>query len=159
VAVNALITLFSLGLFIYWFRYMCLLIVRDRGGRNYAGQVAAANQMMFIRAKALLADPDEPVGVDAVADGMKPNTLDTLEQSLDRDFRVVSYLLRNAAECCKVRYVEQFVLMLDFHLMRGCYRLLRRISRPLAKTALLDMALIVGHLAQSAGENLVARRA
>ncbi len=154
-AVNTVITLVSLSLLIFWFRYMCLLILRERGGRNYAGQVASANHLMFIRAKTLLADEDEV----ADAEPMTPTTLDTLEQSLDRDFRVVMYLLRNASDYGRIRVVEQFVLMLDFYMMRGCYRLLRDVSRPMAKSALMEMTLIVSYLAQSAGESLVARKA
>jgi hypothetical protein len=155
VAVNTVITLVSLSLFIFWFRYMCLLILRERGGRNYAGEVATANHLVFMRAKTLLADEAE---VDD-AQPMSVTTLDTLEHSLDRDFRVVTYLLRNASDHCRVRAIEQFVLMLDFYLMRGCYRALRDVSRPTAKGALLEMTLIVSYLAQSAGQNSIARRA
>jgi hypothetical protein len=159
---NVIIVVISLALFVYWFRYMCIMILRDRGGRNYAGQIASANHLMFLRAKALLADDDgiAEVGKDTQAISaqvLQAQALDRLEQSLDRDYRVVTYLLHNAAEYCRFRPVEQFVLTLDFHLMRICYRMLRGISHRLAKSAVLEMARIVGHLAQSAGERLVTR--
>jgi hypothetical protein len=160
--VNVIIVAVSFALFLYWFRYMCLMILRDRGGRNYAGQIASANHLMFLRAKALLAEEEDfaatSQGSQAVsAQVVQSQTLDSLEQSLDRDYRVVTYLLNNAAEYCWFRPAEQFVLTLDFHLMRVCYRMLRGVSHRLAKSAVLEMARIVGYLAQSAGERLVVR--
>ena len=161
--VNIIIVAISLAVFVYWFRYMCLMILRDRGGRNYAGQIASANHLVFLRAKALLAEDDDiaETGKDAQAAAsrqvLESQTLDSLEQSLDRDYRVVTYLLHNAVEYSWFRPIEQFVLTLDFHLMRFCYRMLRGISHRLAKSAVLEMARIIGYLAQSAGERLVAR--
>ena len=155
--VNAIIIVSSFAMFLYCFRYMCLTILRDRGGRNYAGQIASANHLMFPRAKALLADDD---GSDAAADHaeiLPVDSLDRLERSLDRDYRVVTYLLNNAAEYSWFQPAAQFILTLDFHLMRICYRMLRNVSPRLAKNPVLEMALIVGHLAQSAGERLVIR--
>lgn len=152
--VSAIVIVSLVTLFLYCFHSMCRMILRDRGGRNYAGRIASANHLMFLRAKALLADDDIDV-TDEHA--LPPQSLDGLEQSLDRDYKVVTYLLDNAAEYCLFRPVEEFVLTLDFHLMRICYRLVRGVSHRLAKSAVLEMALIVGYLAQSAGERLVVR--
>ena len=155
--VNAIIIVSSFAVFLYCFHYMCVLILRDRGGRNYAGQIASANHLMFPRAKALLADDDQGDAAPDHAEILPLDSLDRLEQSLDRDYRVVTYLLNNAAEYCWFRPAEQFILTLDFHLMRICYRMLRNVSLRLAKNPVLEMARIVGHLAQSAGERLVIR--
>jgi hypothetical protein len=114
---------------------------------------------MFLRAKALLDSHGQEADFDPRRSDVEPQTLDILAQSLDRDYRVMTYLLRNAAEQCRFQAVEYFVLMVDFHLMRTGYRTLRGFSPRMAKNALLEMALIVRYLAQSAGEQLIARKA
>ena len=148
-AVNTFITLIVAGLLIYGFRLLCRLLLKNTTGRNYSGQIASANQLMFVRAKALL---DRDVAV------LAPEQLDKLEASLDRDYRVVTYLLEHAAEVLDVR-PQRFMLTADFHLMRVWYRVIRSVSRTMAKMVVLEMALIVAHLAHEAGERLVARRA
>jgi hypothetical protein len=153
--VTTFIILISIGLLLYWFRYLCLLILEDTRGRNYEKQVASANQLVFPQAKALLGDrPWAP----AVAEPMAAQTLDSLEASLDRDYRVVTYILHNTAAYLDLR-PRRFVLTLDFHLMRLFYRVVRGISSHMATRAVLEMAVIVGRLAQYAGERLVERRA
>jgi hypothetical protein len=158
VAVTTLIVLISLGLLLYWFRYLCLLILRDTRGRNYQSQVASANHLTFPRAKALLSDRPHEAGPRSIVEPLAAQALDRLEASLDRDYRVVTYLLHNTAAYLDLR-PQRFVLTLDFHLMRFCYRLLRGISRQMAKRVVFEMAVIVGHLAQYAGERIVQRRA
>jgi hypothetical protein len=158
VVTTTLIIVISVGLLLYWFRYLCLLILRDNGRRNYENQVASANHLLFPRAKALLRDRHDPVGAHNAIEPLAAQTLDTIQASLDRDYRVVTYLLQNTAAYVDMR-PQRFVLTLDFHLMRLCYRVLRGISRDLAKGVVLEMAVIVGHLAQYAGERLVERRA
>jgi hypothetical protein len=130
-----------------------MLILRDRGGRRYARQVASANQLMFLRAEALLADG---VGDEIPTPGDEAIRLNILEKSLDRDYRVIAYLLHNAAECRWFQTFEHFVLTLDFQLMRVSYRAFRGLAPRLAKNAVLEMAAIVEAMAQSAGERLVA---
>ena len=78
--------------------------------------------------------------------------------TLDRDYRVVTYLLHNTAAYLDLG-PRRFVLTVDFHLMRLCYRVLRGVSRQMSKRIVFEMAVIVGHLAQYAGERLVERRA
>jgi hypothetical protein len=158
VVTTTLIIVISFGLLVYWFRYLCLLILRDSGPRNYEKQVASANHLMFPRAKAVLGDRHDPVHAHVAVEPLAAQTLDTIQASLDRDYRVVTYLLHNTAAYLDLR-PQRFVLTLDFHLMRLCYRVFRGISRHLAKRVVLEMAVIVGHLAQYAGERLVERRA
>ena len=156
--VTTLIVLISFGLFLYWFRYLCLLILRDSGAQNYEKQVASANHLIFPRAKAMLGDRQGRCWAYAVAEPLATQTLDTLEASLDRDYRVVTYLLHNTAAYLDLG-PRRFVLTVDFHLMRLCYRVLRGVSRQMSKRIVFEMAVIVGHLAQYAGERLVERRA
>ena len=156
--VNVVIISISLALFLYWFRYMCIIILRDRGGRNYAGRIANANHLDFPRAEELLSY-DESGDLLESREPIRRETLDRLEEALDRDYRVINYLLQNAAEYCRYRSFEQIVLSLDFYLMRFCYRLYRPLSAQMARSTVLEMVHIVRHLAQSAGERLVTRKA
>ena len=109
---------------------------------------------MFLRAEALLTGGDEAIKHDTPA--QEARTLDILAQSLDRDYRVIAYLLHNAAEYRWFQTLEQSVLALDFQLMRASFRMFRGVSHRLAKNAVLEMAAIVRSMAQSAGERLVA---
>jgi hypothetical protein len=52
------------------------------------------------------------------------------------------------------RSLEERVLVLDYYLMKGWYLLARGFSRPLARKALLEMASIVNHLANTMGERV-----
>ena len=45
---TVIITASSVLLFGYWFRYTCLLILSAKTTRDFAGQVAAANQLGFL---------------------------------------------------------------------------------------------------------------
>jgi hypothetical protein len=141
---------------LYWFRRACFIILRDRNGQNYAGRIATANHMVFLRAEALLGGAED-LSLWSRPEAIPAKTLDTLEQSLDRDYRVVMYLLRNSKEKHRAPEPRQLLLSLDFYLMRLFYRALRGISRRRARNAVLEMALIVGYLARSVGERLPGR--
>jgi uncharacterized protein with PhoU and TrkA domain len=109
---------------------------------------------MFLRAEALLSGGDDALRHDAPAH--EALTLDILAQFLDRDYRVIAYLLHNAAEYRWFQTFEQLVLSLDFQLMLASFRMFRGVSHRLARNAVLEMAAIVRSMAQSAGERLVA---
>lgn len=130
----------SLMLFVYWFRYTCLLILSAKTTRDYAGEVATANQLKFREVQNdLKKSPDDK--------------LDTLRATLDRDYAVLTYLLRHAAEFQVAgSSVEQRMLRVDYHLMKIWYLASRRISAEKARTALEEMSLIVAHFANSMGE-------
>ena len=51
---TVIITVSSVLLFGYWFRYTCLLILSAKTTRDFAGQVAAANQLGFLEVQAQL---------------------------------------------------------------------------------------------------------
>src|SRR5207248_11761319 len=74
----------SVLLFGYWFRYTCLLILSAHTTRDYAGSVATANQLHFLEVQ-------EQIRSNGNAD------LDQLRASLDRDYAVITYLLKHAA--------------------------------------------------------------
>jgi hypothetical protein len=133
----------SAVLFAYWFRYTCLLILSAQNSRSYARQVAAANKLSFLDVRTQLLQ-DEAT-----------SALDGLRRALDRDYRLLAYLLDHAATYnLNGRSIEERVLILDYYLMKGWYMLTRGVSRSLARKALLEMAAIVNHLANTMGERV-----
>jgi hypothetical protein len=141
------ITASSVLLFGYWFRYTCLLILSARTTRDYAGGVAAANQLKFPEVQAVLRSK-------GIAD------LDALKESLDRDYRVVTYLLRHSATPDeRESALEKRMLEVNYRLMRTWYRFSRQLSPSAACKALEEMALVVAHFANSMGERATAAAA
>jgi hypothetical protein len=138
---NVLIVAVSLLLLLYWFRYTCLLLLHTQPPRDYSKQVAAANQLNVFDVRASLAA------------GAGAQTFDDLEQMLDRDYRLVMYLIRHAANFRTAgSELEQRMLMLDFHIMRALYRVSRRFSPSQTRQSLEEMAQIIAHFAHVMGE-------
>ena len=142
VATSIFIIVISTVLFIYWFRYTCVLILRTRNARKYAHQVAQINHLSFLDAQKKLALGPSP-----------SETFDSLHASLDRDYRVVNYLLRHAGTQSG-NLVEEYMLRLDYHMMRVCYFLAKPFSRRSAQQALIERASIISHLANVMGERV-----
>lgn len=140
--ISILIIVISTALFVYWFRYTCVLILRTRNPREYAQQVAKVNQLSFVDAREQLS---------AIQD--RNAALDPLHRSLDRDYRVVSYLLRHAGTQ-NGQSIEEHMLRLDYQIMRLSYFVVKRFSRASAAQALLERASIIGHLANVMGERV-----
>jgi hypothetical protein len=136
---TSIITISSALLFGYWYRYTCLLILSTKTAKDYAGQVATANQMSFAVVQAQLSG-------GASAD------LDRLKQSLDRDYELVTFLLPNAAGTQGEHRLEDRMLQLDYQLMGACYKVSSRFSVSFAKSALEEMSMVVAHFANSLGE-------
>jgi hypothetical protein len=127
-------------LFGYWFRYTCLLMLSARTTRDYAASVAMANQLGFLEVQAQLR-------VQSTAD------LDRLKESLDRDYKVLTYLLKHAAAPSEGQdALEKRMLEINYRLMGAWYSLSRRFSPAAACRALDEMASVVAHFANSMGE-------
>jgi hypothetical protein len=137
------IIIVSVLLFAYWFRYTCLLILSAQASRNYAPQVASANQLSFLETRTELANEGSAT------------PLESLHRSLDRDYRLLTYLLRHAATYnVNGQSIEERILMLDYRIMSGWFLLTRGLSSALARKALLEKASIVNHLANAMGERV-----
>lgn len=133
-------------LFVYWFRYTCLLILSARTARDYSRAVAQANGLCFTKVRNLLEDSPAPV-----------STMDAFQASLDRDYRLVTYLLRHAATCRPEEHsFQEWMLRLDYRLMRIAYAAVRRVSPSSARKVLLEMTTVITHLANTIGERLQA---
>ena len=79
--VTLVITVSSVLMLGYWFRYTCLLILSAETTRDYAADIATANQLSFLQVQAELRD-------------QQPADLNRLQASLDRDLAVVTYLIQ-----------------------------------------------------------------
>ncbi len=134
----------SILLFGYWFRYTCLLILSAQTTRDYAADVAAANQLGFLAVQFSLR---ETAGAN----------LDALRESLDRDYKVITYLLKHAAHPSEGQAaLERQMLAINYRLMRGWYGMSRRFSTSAACKALDEMAMVVAHFANAMGERAAA---
>lgn len=135
---SILIIAFSLVLLVYWFRYTCLLILRTTSSKDYAPEVAAANNLAYIEVQQRLRESAP---------------LDPLADSLARDYRLLNYLLRHTTGVQVGGFsVEQRMLSIDFKLMRIWYALTRRFAASQARFALREMSEILGHYANAMGE-------
>ncbi len=96
----------SMLLFGYWFRYTCLLMLNTRTAKDYARDIATANQLGFAAVQAQLSQ--------GAAD------LAGLRASLDRDYAVVSKLLEQASTSRQAG-IEQKMLTVHYRLMGVWY--------------------------------------
>lgn len=131
---TSIITLSSALLFVYWFRYTCLLILSAKTTRDYAADVATANKLAFPEVQTRLRE--------------QTNTdLGGLLASLDHDYAVVTYLLDHAANPNKAASsIETKMLAINYRLNRTWFSISR------SRAALEEMANVVAHFANSMGE-------
>src|ERR1700693_5998151 len=102
---TAVVILSSMLLFGYWFRYTCLLILSARPTRDYASEVALANQMSVLEVQSQLRQT-------------VPSDLDRLRDLLDRDYAVIRYLLKHASHPeDQNSLLETCMLAVDYRLM------------------------------------------
>ena len=136
------IVVVSTALFLYWFRYTSLLILNTSTVKDYSAEVAETNRLSFIGAQDRLGQASA-------------SELEMLQRSLERDYRIVSSLLRQAGEL-KVggNTLEDFILRVDFRLMAIAYSLARGISETRSRAALQEMSLVVAHMANAFGEQV-----
>lgn len=131
-----LIVALSLALFIYWFRYSCILILRSRS--EIAAASAFARDERFSYTDVLERLKDEP-------------TLDVLQASLERDYRVLKYLIEHAAGL-ELASLEDRLLMFDYRVMQAVYRLTRTAAPRQARNALSEMASVLRVIAHRISE-------
>ena len=136
---SILILVVSTALFVYWFRYTCVLILSTRTTQDYSARVAADNRLSFAEVQ------DRLEKVPAAR-------FDAMQASLERDFRMVSSLLRQARGLAAGNPLEDVMLRADFRLMQFAYGVTRRFSEAKARMALEEMSQVVAHLANAFGE-------
>ena len=139
--VTLIITVSSALLFGYWFRYTCLLILSAKTTRDYAADIATANQLSFLQVQTQLRE--------------NPVDLDRLQASLDRDLAVITYLIQHASGQGEWG-MEDRMLQLNYRLMSAWCRLSSRFSPEAARRALDEMSQTVAFLANALGEQAAA---
>jgi hypothetical protein len=129
---------------LYWLRYICHAITRTTYPKDFATAVADANGLQFPESLRKLQSESW-------------ETLDSIERSLLRDYRLVCSLLEHTTAFSRQDRIFQVTLLrADYLLMRIVYRLARVTSAPLARLMLGEMAQIVRALAHSMGERTAA---
>ncbi len=135
---SALIIVISVVLLVYWFRYSCLLLLRDRSSDTVAAP-AQAGRFSFGTVRERL---------DLAVD------LDPLHQSLRRDYELMMYLVKHASGM-ELASIEDRLLIWDYKLMQWRYRLSRTLFPGQARRALSEMAsvldVLVGRMGRQAG--------
>jgi hypothetical protein len=126
----------------YWFRYVCLLVLTAKPPRDYGVLAASANQLSFPTVQGMLCRA-------SAAD------LVLLGKMLDRDYQVLSYLLKHiASPPAGMAAIETRMLAIDYQLMRWWFRTTSRSSPTIALGALNEMLHIVAHFANAMGERM-----
>ena len=133
------IIVISTGLFVYWFRYTCLLLLAQRSGAEYALKVASTIRLSFPQVEAaLLAAPQRAA-------------LDRVHQGLENDFRILTELLGQSSGS---EPLEHRILAFDYKLMQVWYKLTSsRGNLGMAKYALGEMSSILGYFADALGQS------
>jgi hypothetical protein len=136
--VTVTITVGSMLLFCYWFRYTCHLILSAATARDYAMNVAQAHHLCYQDARRQLS-----YGA----------ALDPLKEMLDRDYVVLADLM-NHAEDAQTK-VERRMLATHYRLMAAWYEASNKISPASARKALEEMSNVLAYFANSIGEAAV----
>lgn len=125
-----LIIAFSLVMLLYWFRYSCILILRNQLESKEKSHAPSRFDSAAIQAR--LRDTAE---------------LDPLHRELARDYKVLTYLLEHAAGL-ELASFEHKLLIWDCRMMELIYRITRTAAPNQARKALSEMAEILGVLGQ-----------
>jgi hypothetical protein len=134
---SLLITIVSVALLAYWFRYTCLLILRKHRQPERIHRASVANGLHL-------------PALEHDLYSAQPLQSDLLERALENDFQILSFLLAHASDL-GVSALERNLLALDFRLMRVWYRLVRLVSPSAARQALVEMVAILNHMAGAVG--------
>jgi hypothetical protein len=119
----------------YWLRYSCLILLRSAQGHIEMPTVA-----------------DERFSVSSVVERLKTDAdLALLERALERDYCVVTYLIKHAADL-ELASIENRLLVLDYKLMRLWSRVTRSVAPRQSRKALSEMASVLGILVSQMGE-------
>jgi hypothetical protein len=132
---SILIIGFSVVLLVYWFRYSCLLLLREQVARDASLRVAPDSRFSFGEVQELLRSGEE---------------LDPLHKSLQRDYQVLSYLVDHATSL-GLGSLEDRLLVFDYKVMDFWYRITKSAAPAQAREALSEMAAILGVLVGKIG--------
>src|SRR5438046_5600534 len=126
----------SVALFVYWFRYCCMLLLR-----RSQEQMSAEPESMDSRFS--VANVLERLGTQ--------EELDPLHRALDRDYQVFTYLVQHAAGL-ELASLDDRLLLVNYKLMRLWYHVTKTAAPHQARKALTEMASILGVLVHKMGQ-------
>jgi hypothetical protein len=133
---SIVIILISVILLVYWLRYSCVILLRGAQERSVATSVA-----------------DQRFSVPFVLEQLKTEAnLAPLERALDRDYRVVTYIIGHAADL-ELACIENQLLVLDYRMMRLWSRLTRTLAPRQSRAALSEMAEVLNVLVRQMGQS------
>ena len=132
---SVLVIAISVVLLAYWLRYSCVMLLR--GAQERSALCTVADQR-FSASSVLLRLKNE-------AD------LAPLERALERDYRVVTYIIEHATDL-ELASIENKLLVLDYQLMRFWSHLTRTMAPQQSRRALSEMASVLRVLAGQMGE-------
>lgn len=145
--ISSIIIIVSLAMFVYWFRYSCVLILESSWSEDLVQAVALQNDLSFGSVSESLAQTASLQSMDRVRD------------LLDRDLeRVLSMRAKISGGQEAGRSLECFILRQDYRMMKAWYAVTRSLAGSKAKCALREMALVVGYMAGECGDQLAAAR-
>ena len=122
----------SAVLLVYWLRYSCVMLLH--GAQERSATVA-----------------DERFSASSVLERLKTEAdLAPLERALERDYRVVTYIIEHATDL-ELASIENKLLVLDYQLMRLWSRLTRTLAPQQSRKALSEMASVLRVLADQMG--------
>jgi hypothetical protein len=141
--ITVAVTIGSILVFCYWFRYTCRLLLRTATPRDCAENVAQVHQLGFPEARLRLrhsATELERLSAE----------LDHLRDMLDHDYATLTCLMHQVNGTQEG--IERRMLAIHYSLMAAGYRASRRISPAAAQKALEEMSAVVAYFANSIGE-------
>ncbi len=142
---SIVIIILSLALFVYWFRYSCLLILDSRLSEGWASAGGECNGLSLERLEIQLAQ------------ATTLSELNGVRESLDRDLRAVHAMAKSCREFqVGGESLESRILMVDYRLMQVWFAVTRPFAGPKAQNALREMSRIVGYLAAESGDRMAA---
>jgi hypothetical protein len=133
---SIVVIVFSAGLLVYWFRYTCILLVRNGAEEVRASSAAVQSNFNYSQVQERLASDW---------------ALDPLHRSLQRDYQVLTYLVRHASGL-ELSGFEDRLLVWDYKFMRLVYAVTRTVAPEQAREALGEMAAVLSILAGRIGQ-------
>lgn len=136
-------------LFLLWFRYLCWLLLAAQSSLDCGEAVARANSLVF---------PDvlRQLNLD---EGRSSAQLDRFVVALERDFEIVTYLLRHMGESPLIESpTEAWMIKVDYRIQSMLFKLFRPFSVRAAVGRVNQMAMIICHFADLIGERRIPAR-
>jgi len=118
---SILIIVFSSVFLVYWFRYTCILLVRNGAEEVRGFDPAAQGSFNFAEIQNRLRSEDQ---------------LDPLHSALQRDYQVLTYLVRHASGL-QIESFEDRLLVWDYKVMQAWYAVTKTAAPEQARAALM----------------------